>query len=178
MSKPAGITLVELLTTISVIAVLAALVAPGFSALSLDSRRTAAVNEFFHALFLARAEAVRRAQIVSLCQSTDRQQCDNDAPRWARGWIVFVNQDPEEPPRRSPDEEVILASEGWSGGQITSSRGSYSFRPATQGVVNGTIVFCDTRGSAHARAIIVSHAGRPRVAQRDANNKPLRCPPG
>jgi hypothetical protein len=45
-----------------------------------------------------------------------------------------------------------------------------------QAVVNGTIVFCDARGSAHARAIIISHTGRPRVAQRDADGKPLRCP--
>ena len=54
-----------------------------------------------------------------------------------------------------------------SGGFIADSR--------TQGVVNGTLVFCDPRGSAHARAIIISHTGRPRVARLDADGKPLRC---
>jgi len=42
--------------------------------------------------------------------------------------------------------------------------------------VNGTLVFCDPRGSSSARAIVISHTGRPRVSRRDSSNKPLKCP--
>jgi type IV fimbrial biogenesis protein FimT len=58
---------------------------------------------------------------------------------------------------------------------VTSNRLAYTFRPVTQRGVNGTIVFCDERGSIAARAIIISHTGRPRVAHVDADNRPLRC---
>jgi type IV fimbrial biogenesis protein FimT len=175
MCRTAGTTLVELLTTLAIAAVLATIAAPSFRALQLDGRRTAVVNGFLHALFLARAEAIKRAQIVTLCRSGDGQRCDYRGADWSAGWIVFVNGDRDDPPERDPPEELIVSANGWPGGSITSNRKAYSFRPATQGVVNGTIVFCDPRGAAHARAIIISHTGRPRVAHLDADGKPLRC---
>jgi len=143
----------------------------------LNGQRAAAVNGFLHTLFLARSEAITRAQVVTVCRSTDAARCEPGAD-WSTGWIAFVNRDRDNPPERDAAEALIASSGGWPGGSITSNRGTYSFRPVTQGVVNGTIVFCDARGPAHARAIIISHTGRPRVAQRDADGKPLRCPSG
>jgi type IV fimbrial biogenesis protein FimT len=178
MCKSAGTTMVELLTTLTVVAVLATLAAPTFRTIQLNSRRTAAVNGFMHSLFLARSEAIKRAQIVSVCRSSDSRNCDLRAGDWSAGWIVFVNRDRDDPPERDAAEELISSSGAWPGGSITSNRRAYSFRPATQGVVNGTIVFCDARGPSHARAIIISHTGRPRVAQHGSDGKPLRCPPG
>lgn len=178
MCKAAGTTMVELLTTLAIVAVLATLAAPSFHTIQLNSRRTAVVNGFLHSLFLARSEAIKRAQIVSVCRSSDGRNCDPSAGDWSAGWIVFVNRDRDEPPERDAAEQLITSSGGWPGGSITSNRRAYSFRPTTQGVVNGTIVFCDARGSAHARAIIISHTGRPRVAQRGSDGKPLRCPSG
>jgi type IV fimbrial biogenesis protein FimT len=177
MCKAAGTTLLELLTTLAVLAVLASVAAPSFNALQLNGRRAAVVNGFLHTLFLARSEAIKRAQIVSVCRSSDGQRCEPGAD-WSAGWIAFVNRDRDDPPERDAAEELIARSAGWPGGSIASNRGAYSFRPIAQGVVNGTIVFCDARGSAHARAIIISHTGRPRVAQRDAEGKPLRCSSG
>jgi type IV fimbrial biogenesis protein FimT len=178
MCKSAGTTLIQLLTTLAVVAVLATLAAPGMSALRLDGRRTTAVNGLLLGLFLARSEAIKRGVIVSVCRSSDGRNCDNRAADWNVGWIVFVNSDRDDPPTRDPTEELIFTSAAAPGGSITSNRRGYSFRPATQAVVNGTIVFCDVRGSAHARAIIISHTGRPRVSQRDTDGKPLRCPSG
>ena len=92
------------------------------------------------------------------------------------GWIVFVNVDRDEPAIRDPSEPVLAAYEARPHVTITSNRVTYSFRPTVQGVVNGTIVFCDERGSAQARAIIISHTGRPRVSKRDSSGRALRCP--
>ena len=60
MDKRSGTTLLELLTVLAVVGVLATLAAPAFNTLRLDSRRTATVNGFLHALFLARSEAIDR----------------------------------------------------------------------------------------------------------------------
>ncbi len=171
----AGVTLLELMIVLSIIAVLGTLAVPSFSNLMHDSGRTAAVNSFVHSLYLARSEAIKRGQVVALCKSSDGKQCTNKAPDWSGGWMVFVNEDRDDPPVRESNEEVISVYQGWPSGHITSNRASYSFRAYTQAVVNGTIVFCDARGSAHARAVIISHTGRPRIAQRDSSNKPLKC---
>jgi type IV fimbrial biogenesis protein FimT len=174
MKSARGVTLIELLATISVMAILGALAAPSFHNLTLNSERTSTVNSFFHALFLARSEAIKRGQVVTVCKSADGSTCLKDG-EWTSGWMVFVNTDRDDLPVRDEGEPILQVHEGWNRGHITSNRPAYSFRPYVQGVVNGTIVFCDSRGSAEARAIIISHTGRPRVSQRDASNRPLRC---
>ena len=178
MCRTAGTTLVELLTTLTIVAVLATVAIPSFHTFHLNNQRATVVNGFLHALFLARSEAIKRGQIVSVCRSSDGRNCESRSGDWRGGWIVFANRDRDDPPERDSGEDLIASSGGWPDGSITSNRGAYSFRPTTQGVVNGTIVFCDSRGSAYARAIIISHTGRPRVAQRDSEGKPLRCPSG
>lgn len=173
-----GATLMELLTALALLAILGSLAAPSFTGTLLDARRSSIVNDLFHSLFLARSEAVRRGHIVTVCQSVDGQQCAGNAAQWGSGWIVFVNLDRSERPTRRRHEPLIASHGAWPRGSITSSRASYSFRPNTQGVVNGTIVFCDRRGDAHARAIVISHSGRPRVTDRDSSARSLRCPRG
>jgi type IV fimbrial biogenesis protein FimT len=177
MHHPAarGFNLFELLMAMAVFAVLTGLAAPSFNNLILDSRRTAVVNGFVHALFLARSAAIQRAKIVTLCRSMDGERC-SPGSAWAAGWMVFANDDRDEPPVRDLNEAVLAVHAAWPSGTITSNRNYYSFRPHRQGVVNGTIVFCDRRGATHARAIIISQTGRPRVSNRDSSGKPLRCP--
>ena len=173
--RAAGVTLLEMMVSVAIIALVGTLAVPGLNDLRQDNERTAAVNSFIHALFLARSEAIRRGTVVSLCKSADGQTCSNSIASWNAGWMVFVNTDRDDLPVRDPGEEVVSVYQGWPAGQITSNRAAYSFRSYTQSVVNGTLIFCDPRGSAHARAIIISQTGRPRVTQRDSSNRPLRC---
>jgi type IV fimbrial biogenesis protein FimT len=175
LHRERGVTLIELLATLGVVAIAAAIAAPSFNHLRYDAQRTTTVNEFFHALFLARSESIRRGRVVSLCRSVDGQTCATNSAAWSDGWIVFVNEDRDEPAVRDPGEELLKAYDAWPQGTITSNRATYSFRPHVQAVVNGTIIFCDPRGSAHARAIIISQTGRPRVTRTDSSGKPLKC---
>lgn len=173
-----GVTLLELMFALTIIAILGALAVPSFRNLYHDAGRVAAVNDFLHSLMLARSEAIMRGVAVSLCKSSDGSRCTNDAPDWNAGWIVFANLEWEDPPVRSEAEPVLQVYAGWRGGHITSNRAAYSFRPFMQAVINGTVTFCDPRGSATARALIITNVGRARLAQRDSSNKPLRCPAG
>ena len=176
MHSARGVTLMEFAMTLAMVGILGSLAIPGFTALRYDAERTSTVNELLHALFLARSESIKRGAVVSVCKSPDGSTCANSAPDWNVGWMVFVNTDRDEPPQRDSEEPIVAVHQGWPAGTITSNRVAFSFRPFTQGVVNGTLVFCDPRGPSEARAIIVSHTGRPRVAHRDSSNKPLRCP--
>jgi type IV fimbrial biogenesis protein FimT len=175
MRRAHGITAIELMITIAVVAILSAIAAPSFTNLRYQGERVSQVNDFLHAIFLARSEAIKRGHAVELCKSRDGTSCSSTG-HWHDGWIVFVNTDREDVAERDPGEEVLLVHPAWKTGTITSNRNSFSFRPYRQAVVNGTVVFCDPRGSEHARAIIVSSTGRPRLSHRDSSNRPLVCP--
>lgn len=176
--RPRGFTLLELIVTLSIAGVLLGLAVPAFGGMWRNSQRTVAVNALVHGIFLARSTALTRRHTVTICRSPDGQACSNGTADWQHGWMVFVNLDRDEPPIRDDNEPVLAVQAAWGTGTITSNRRSYSFRPHQHRVVNGTVVFCDRRGSAEARAIIINSAGRPRVAKRDSENRPLRCPGG
>lgn len=173
-----GLTLIELMVTLAVLAILLGVAIPSFAEIQQNSARRAAMDDFWHAIFLARSEAIKRNSVVALCKSVDGISCANTATDWAAGWLVFDNLDHDEPAERDASEPVLRVYTAHHNGPITSNRKTFSFRPDTQGSVNGTIVFCDARGPNAARAIIISHTGRPRQSQRDASNRPLSCPLG
>ena len=92
-SHLAGITLIELLFVLLVIALLASLAAPSFHEFILDARRTAHVNGLLHTLHAARSAAILRNQPTVVCKSADQRRCTPTASGWGDGWIAFVNKD-------------------------------------------------------------------------------------
>lgn len=170
-----GVTLIELIIALSIVAILTSISAPSLVNWQRNSERSAAITNFWHAIFLARSEAIKRNSVVVLCKSSDGQQCSNSASNWANGWLVFENIDHDEPAQVDAGEPVLHVYNDAKGMSIRSNRPAFSFRPFAQGSVNGTIVFCDARGDQSARAIIISHTGRPRESAKDASNHALHC---
>ena len=175
MRNSAGFTLWELLCTLSIAGILLGLAVPSLHAFVLDSRRTADVNGFVLAVQIARSEAIKRGNAVVLCQSFDGLRCGHSEPGYGSGWLVFADHDKTRPPQRSDDEPLIFAYQPTLLGTIAGNRDYFDFRPTQKRSTNGTLVFCDERGAAAARAVIVSYTGRPRVATVDPAGKPLVC---
>jgi type IV fimbrial biogenesis protein FimT len=88
---------------------------------------------------------------------------------------VFVNLDRDAPAARDSDEELLRVYPPWESGQIAANRTTLSFRPFGQSGVTATITFCDDRGSAAARAVIISQTGRPRIAEKNPSGGSLHC---
>lgn len=86
-----GFTVLELLVTIAVLAVVVAFAAPGLRDLVVRNRLAAQANEFVGALNLARSEAVTRAQSVSLCPAQAPYTTCMNTATWSAGWIVFTD---------------------------------------------------------------------------------------
>lgn len=171
-----GMTLIELLVTLAIAAILLGVGVPSFATLHKNAVRRTALNDYWHSIFLARNEAIKRNSVVVLCRSDDGHACDSGSALWSDGWLVFDNLDHDEPAQRDANEPILYRYQAHDGIHVRSNRSNFSFRPVAQGAVNGTITFCDDRGSAEARAIIISHTGRPRQSNRDASNRPLSCP--
>jgi type IV fimbrial biogenesis protein FimT len=142
--------------------------------LILDARLTADVNGWILAVQLARSEAAKRGSAAVVCRTLDTQRCAGAAPD-AAGWMVFVDLDDVSPPQRAATEPLLFVHTPAIAGSIVGNRPYYEFRPGRRST-NGTTVFCDRRGGSAAKAVIVSYTGRPRVATRDGDGQPLRCP--
>ena len=71
----AGFTMIELMVTVVILAVLVALAAPSYHRLVIDSRMTAQSNDFLTALHFTRSEAVKRNTTVTMCKSADGAAC-------------------------------------------------------------------------------------------------------
>ena len=83
-----GLTMIELMITLAVLAVLLAIGIPSFEGLVASTRVTNATNELLSAFAQARSEAIRRGQRVTICISANGAQCTN-AGNWEQGWIIF-----------------------------------------------------------------------------------------
>ena len=170
-----GVTLLELLMVLMVAAALASAAVPGLSAFVLNAQRTADVNGFVAAVQLARSEAIKRGRPVVLCKTVDGSACGDSDIDFDRGWMVFVNDDSDRPPRRGGDEPQLYAYRPATTGTIRANRQLFEFRPFGRRSTNGTVTFCDRRGPNHARAVIVSFTGRPRVSPAGPGMTPLIC---
>jgi type IV fimbrial biogenesis protein FimT len=175
MRRPTGFTLLELLGAVALAGVLLGVAVPTFRDFLLDSRRTADVNAFVLAVQVARSEAAKRSHSVILCKTRDFRHCGGNELRFDAGWMVFTNSDGELPPERSAAEPMVYAHVPELEGTIVGNRPFFEFRPLLRRSTNGTLVFCDRRGAAAARAVIVSYTGRPRVDRVDPDGNPLVC---
>lgn len=90
MKEENGFTLIELIFTITIAAILLAVGVPSFQEMLSNNRAVAQANMFISSLNLARSEAVSRGLRVSLCPSTNQTSCTGGT-NWANGWIVFVD---------------------------------------------------------------------------------------
>jgi len=173
-----GFTLIELMVTVSVAAVLLAVGVPSFQTTVKNNRLTAAANSLVGALNLARSEAIKRGVFVTFCKRNGGgTDCDNSAS-WNDGWIVFsdldrdgVFDDDGDANLCEPDEDCLVRVYPPLNAQIDLgfSRDRVTFDPNgfSQGY-NGTFKFCDDRGAQHARARILSNTGRLR-GSKDSN---------
>lgn len=89
--------MVELLITVMVAAILAAMAAPSFSRFVTSSRLAEQTNELIAAMHFTRSEAIKRNARLTLCRVDDEgdEDCAGDTGNWEH-WIV-----------RTADGEVV-----------------------------------------------------------------------
>ncbi|WP_084618183.1 GspH/FimT family pseudopilin [Cellvibrio sp. OA-2007] len=83
-----GFTLIELMVTLVVTAIVLSIAIPSFQSQMLNNRSIALGEDFASAINFARIEAVKRAGRVSLCASKDGETCSGS---WNEGFIAFVD---------------------------------------------------------------------------------------
>jgi len=186
--KNRGFTLIELIVTMAIVAIVATMAVPSYLTFIQNNRLAAQSNALITSLNIARSESVKRLAStvanpnprVTVCASSNGTACSN-ANQWELGWIVFVdlNADGVVNPGTGAclaTEDCILQVAGLlQGGNTLRSSGFanlFNVQYNTRGALNsaGTFTLCDKRGVTNARAINLNLTGR--ASQRTA----VSCP--
>lgn len=82
-----GFTILELMVTTVIVAILFAIAVPTFRNVSLGSRLSSSANDLLASIQLARSEALKRNATITLCASSDGATCAGSGG-WEQGWII------------------------------------------------------------------------------------------
>lgn len=178
-AKSAGFTLLELMITLVVAAVLIGIAAPNMRSFILNNRLTSTADELIRSLQTARTEATKLQQNVVVCLSSDATTCTTTG---YNGWIVF--EDTNGDWARQTSEPLIEThtfdtanSKLFADNDKLVSYSANGFRTLNGTKTNATaMVVCDSRGyldinggttgQSLARGIIISTTtGRVRMTR-------------
>lgn len=148
-----GFTMIELLVTMTVGAILMALAVPSFTAFLQSDRAMTQMASLAISLNIARSEAIKSDLPggVIVCASTDNSTCN--ASNWATGWIVVSS---------AGGSPVTVVPPLSAGSTLTEASGLTSITFNSNGGVAAPAIFklCDARGPAMARDAEVNVIGR------------------
>lgn len=168
-----GFTLIELVITLAIVAVLLAIGLPGFGEALGRLRVQTAMHRVSTDLAMARSSAIMRRAPVVACPGTGMDGCSGGAD-WSGGWIVFADPDGN----RRPDTvaELLRVSDAPSGAggrlRLGATRHFVRYqRDGRSAGTNLTVRVCS--GEALAGEVIVNNLGRVRSAR---PQPPRPCP--
>lgn len=173
--KSHGFTIIEMLVTLTIFAVLGSLAVPAMGNFAKDARLRSSTFDLVSTLNFARSEAVKRNRRVTLCRSNDGATCDTSvAGKWSAGWIMFVDASAPFGARNAPLTETLLrvsepgagtvAMDSLAGDATIQDYISYTPRglpqQADRTAQTGTFSMCDDRGAGHGHGVSLSPSGR------------------
>lgn len=173
-----GYSLLELLTSLTIMGIVSSLSLPLFNTVK-SARIVTTTNQLVRSLHLARSEAIKTGQRVTLCQSVTGTSCDREN-KWHKGWILF--HDPNRNVRIDPGESIVMVGAALQPGytitwQPSGVRKDYvSFQPQGSANKSGTFSICSSDGADRARTVVLYRTGRVRTALRKPNGDPAECP--
>lgn len=156
-----GFTLLELMITIAIAAILISLALPSFQGVMRANRVSTATNELLASLSLARSEAIRNTRGAGICASADGTSCGAD---WNSGWLVWSDMNGNG--AVDADETVVRYTQGKGSTTLTGTASTMAFdqRGRNRGAL-GTVTVTPSGVATPIRCITVSVTGQTRVAQ-------------
>jgi type IV fimbrial biogenesis protein FimT len=173
-----GLTLIELLASIAIVAILVAVGVPSYSQFQASQRITSQINILSAGLALTRSAAIKRNQHVVLCKSPDGDHCQRTGATWQEGWLVFVDTDHDR--KRGQNEHILYVNGPFAQGLVLKyaafgSKHYVTYRPSGFTRTNGTFTLCDPRYPDSAKALILMKTGRVRASSTKSDGSPLDC---
>ncbi len=172
MNRNKGFTLLELMVTVGVAAILLSVGVPSFRTVIMDNRLVRDSNQFVASINLARSSAIRFQRNATICTSDDYSAntptCAGTTD-WSNGWIVWVDKDRD----GNTDNNEILAAQApvdESTVFTASSAALFSFDARGFGTSPADdLTMCDGRTGETGRSIKVNTVGRTNVSRQECS---------
>ena len=155
-----GFTLIELMVSVSVISILAAIAIPNFNDFIVRMRVDNEISQLHRMLLITRNSAINSGKKAIICPLDNSHQC---TPQWHKELSVFIDDNDNK--QFDGDEKVIKIR-----ASITTEdkliygkgRNKITFKPTGQlsGLANGTFRYCPKNYKNHSRGIVVARSGR------------------
>lgn len=149
-----GFTLLELMVTLAVLAILVGIAVPSLSDATLTGKLASSANDLVAGVAMGRSEAIKRNTVTSLCVSSNGTSCGSGG--WEQGWIVISGSTVIQKHPAAP-----------TGFKVTSSVAKIDFQPSGVGNTQASVTVCRSAPTAGAqeRVVNVSATGRAYVSK-------------
>jgi len=172
--RPGGMTAIELLIGLSVLAIIVLIAVPGSGMLLGYYRLHTVSGELVDSLYLARNEALRRASTVRVCPSHDGKTCRSDGD-WSDGWLVYSDGNADGKVQdielleafEAPEKHVHIVA---TGAAETVAGFTAAGLVRENGSASAEFVLCPEDSSTNPRAILVDADGWVSVASTDGQS--------
>lgn len=179
-----GVTIIEVLIALAVLAVASGYVLPSFQALIKRVEATTSINWLVTHIHYARQTAITAGTTVTLCPSIDGEGCNG---RWHDGMLIFT--DANRNAKIDSQDAVLKWSQSSTTGTIKwrSFRNRQYLQMTSDGMTNyqnGNFVYCSKdQDPRFSRQIVINMQGRVRKSydsngdgiREDRYGKSLRC---
>lgn len=137
LKRMRGFTLIELMVTVAVLAIVVSIAIPSFNGILLNNRISTATDELRTAVQLTRSEAVKRKKTIVLCRAhTDFSKCADSGTDWRVGWLMMHGDEVLKIWEISPGIEVNSPNSKIEFLGTGRPRDSYVFKVNAQGCSN------------------------------------------
>ena len=158
MKKQYGFTLIEMMITILIMAIMVSFAVPSFNNMIEKNQSLTTANDLLADIQLARSEAIKQDTLVSVCPSNDGATCSGS---WTDGWIVTLTNAPNTvfAVREKPANNMTITATGGLGAGLT-------FRGTGRRVVPADETITIKKGNHWEYEVSVSLTGRPIVKEK------------
>ncbi|HWJ06128.1 MAG TPA: GspH/FimT family pseudopilin [Steroidobacteraceae bacterium] len=161
-----GFTLVELMVSLAVLAVLLGMAVPAFNNAALSGKLSGFASSLVASTQIARSEAIKRNKTVTLCASSGGDACDEPARGWAAGWIVILDDGESVVQRQEALPSDFLIEEA-------DDKTTLVFPASVIGATTAAFTICRaTPVGKQNRVVTVTASGNTRVAMNDTTTCP------
>ena len=154
IARQTGFSLVELLVTLTVAAVVLSVAAPSMSGLIQNNRIVSQANQFVAAVTYARSESIKRGALVDIVATSPIT-----ADEFGGGWTVQLNG--------GATLRVFQALDGSSTLDSDTNITTVQYAPTGRANVTETFSLCDNRKGETGRRLSISSTGRISVSELD-----------
>ncbi len=162
-TRQRGLTLIELMAALAVAILLMSVSVPMYQGIVANNRAVAVSNSFVSALRLARNEAVKRSENISVCAVVDASAVPpvcGSAGQWGNGWTVFRDDG------SSADEHLRVWDMVSKAPTVTTAAATVVFESTGEATAAASFQLQQAHASSNQqRCVNVSGAGQVRAAR-------------